>query len=58
MKIHCVVKGYHDCLFDVEVEEHFDLSKKIGSRGQAIAVGRAQRELVPFLLPIADGSER
>ena len=28
MKIHYVVKGYHECLFDVEVEEHFELPKK------------------------------
>ena len=38
MKIHCVVKGYHKCLFDIEVEKHFELSKKIGSRGQALKV--------------------
>ena len=36
MKIHCVVKGYHECLFDVNVGEHFELSKKIGSRGNEI----------------------
>ena len=28
IKIPCVVKGYHECLFDVEVGEHFELSKK------------------------------
>jgi len=28
VKIPCVVKGYHECLFDVEVGEHFELSKK------------------------------
>jgi len=50
MKIHCVVKGYHECLFDVEVGEHFELSKVCNSRGQ---LGRIQRELVPFLWPIA-----
>ena len=60
MKIHCVVKGYHECLFDVEVGEHFELTKKIGSRGQALKVcnsreqlGHIQGELVPYLWPIA-----
>ena len=24
MTNHCVVKGYHECLFDVEVGEHFE----------------------------------
>ena len=59
MKIHCVVKGYHECLFDVEVGEHFELSKKIGSRGQALKIcnsreqlGHIQGALVPFLWPI------
>ena len=28
LKIHCVVKGYHECLLDIEVGEHFELSKK------------------------------
>ena len=27
MKIHCVVKGDHECLFDVEVREHFERKK-------------------------------
>jgi len=56
MKIHCVVKGYHECLFDAEVGEQ----KNIGSRGQALKVcnsrgqlGHIQGELVPFLWPIA-----
>jgi len=26
MKIPCVVKGYHECLFDVKVGEHLILS--------------------------------
>ena len=57
MKIPCVVKGYHECLFDVEAREHFELSKKIGSRGQALKVcnsreqlSHIQGELVPFLM--------
>ena len=45
MKIHCVVKGYHECLFDIEVEEHFELSKKIGSRGQALKVCNSREQL-------------
>ena len=45
MKIHCVVKGYHECLFDVEVGEHFELSKKIGSRGQALKVCNSREQL-------------
>ena len=62
IKIHCVVKGYHECLFDVEVGEYFELSKEIGSRGQALkvcnsreqlALGHSQGALVPFLWPIA-----
>ena len=59
MKIPCVVKGYRECLFDVEIGEHFELSKKIGSRGQALKVcnsrgqlGHIQGELVPLLWPI------
>jgi len=27
IKIHCVMKGYHECLFDVEVGEHFEREK-------------------------------
>ena len=64
MKIHCVVKGYHECLFDIEVGEHLELSKENGSREQALKVcntrgqlGHIQGELVPFLWPIADGSK-
>ena len=64
VKNHCVLKGYHGCLLDVEVGEHFELSKKIGSRRQALKVynsrgqlGHIQGELVPFLWPIADGSK-
>jgi len=60
MEIHCVVKGYQECLFDVEVGENFELSRKIRSRGQALKVcnsrgqlGHIQGELVPFLWPIA-----
>jgi len=60
VKISCVVKGYHECLFDVEVGEHFELSKKIGSRRQVLKVctsreqlGHIQGGLVPFLWPIA-----
>ena len=45
MKIHCVVKGYHECLFDVEVGEHFELSKKIVSRGQALKVCNSREQL-------------
>ena len=45
MKIYCDVKGYHECLSDVEVGEHFELPKKIGSREQALKVCNSRGQL-------------
>ena len=45
MKLHCVVKGYHECLFDLEDDEHFELSRKIESRGEALKVCNCRGQL-------------
>lgn len=48
-----VVKGYHECLFSVQVGERFTAQKKRGDRGNAFKVmgdqgqlGHLQRDLV------------
>ena len=53
LSIFCVVKGYHECTFEVNVGETFLASKKRGERGNAFKVigdrgqlGHLQRELV------------
>lgn len=55
----CVVKGYQECLFDVDIEEEFEIKSKIGSKGRAFKLcnnrgqlGHLQRELVAPLWPL------
>ena len=33
--ISCDVKGYQECLFDVDIGEEFEIKSKIGSKGRA-----------------------
>ena len=58
--IRCVVKGYQECLFDVDIGEEFEIKSKIGSKGRAFKLcnnrgqlGHLQRELVAPLWPLA-----
>lgn len=57
--IPCVVKGYHECRFQVKVGDTFYATKKNGSKGRAFKVcdsrgqlGHLQRELVNILWPL------
>lgn len=58
--ISCVVKGYQECLFDVDIGEEFEIKSKIGSQGRAFKLcdkrgqlGHLQRELVAPLWLLA-----
>ena len=58
--IRCVVKGYQECLFDVDIGEKFEIKSKIGSKGRAFKLcnnrgqlGHLQPELVAPLWPLA-----
>ena len=58
--ISCVVKGYQECLFDVDIGEEFEIKSKIGSKGRAFKLcdkrgqlGHLQRELVAPLWLLA-----
>lgn len=58
--IHCVVKGYQECLFDVDIGEEFEIKSKIRSKGRAFKLcnnrgqlGHLQRELVAPLCLLA-----
>lgn len=62
IKIHCAVKGFHECPFTIDVGEEIFTHKKHGSKGRAIKVssergqlGHLQRELVSPLWPFKDG---
>ena len=57
--VRCVVKGYHECPFEVNVGEIFYAFKKRGERGNAFRVtndrgqlGHLQIELVGPLWPL------
>ena len=54
-----IVKGYHECPFEVELGDKFSLTRKLGDRGRALKVtdgrgqlGHIQKELVEPLWPI------
>jgi hypothetical protein len=53
-----VVKGYHECLFTVNLGEEFTAEKKRAERGNAFKVvngrGHLQRELVTILWPLTE----
>lgn len=58
--IRCVVKGYQECLFDVDIGEEFEIKRKIGSKGRAFKLcnnrgqlGHLQRELLAPLWLLA-----
>ena len=58
--ISCVVKGYQECLFDVDIGEEYEIKSKIGSKGRAFKLcdkrgqlGHLQRELVAPLWLLA-----
>ena len=58
LSIRCVVKDYHECPFEVNIEENFYAFKKRGERGNAFKVtndrgqlGHLQIELVSPLGP-------
>lgn len=51
-----ILKGYHECHFSVSNGDQFEISRKIGEKGQAFEVlsddgqlGHLQKELVPIL---------
>ena len=57
--VHAIVKGYHECPFEVELGDKFSLNRKRGDRGKALKVidgrgqlGHIQKELVGPLWPI------
>ena len=57
--VHAIVKGYHECPFEVELGDKFSLTRKLGDRGRALKVtdgrgqlGHIQKELVEPLWPI------
>ena len=57
--VRCVVKGYHECEFNVNLEEEFVAEKKKGARERAFRVydgrgqlGHLERELVASLWPL------
>lgn len=57
--IYAIVKGYHECPFDINIGEKFNVSKKRGERSNALRLhaergqpGHLQKELVPVLWPI------
>ena len=59
LSIRCVVKGYHECPFEVNIKEKFYAFKKGGERGNAFKVthdwgklGHLQIELVSPLWPL------
>ena len=59
LSVRCVVKGYHECTFEVNVGEIFYAFKKRGERGNAFRVtndwgqlGHLQIELVGPLWPL------
>ena len=59
LSVRCVVKGYHECPFEVNVGEIFYAFKKRGKRGNAFRVtndrgqlGHLQIELVGPLWPL------
>ena len=59
LSIRCVVKGYHECPFEVNIGETFYAFKKRGERGNAFKVtndrgqlGHLQIELVSPLWPL------
>lgn len=58
--ISCVVKGYQECLFDVDIGEEFEIKSKIRSKRRAFKLcdkrgqlGHLQRELVAPLWLLA-----
>ena len=64
LTVDAIVKGYHECPFNVGTEdpagqEHFRISRKRADRGNALRVhssrgqlGHLQKELVSILWPI------
>ena len=48
IKVHCVVKGYQECKFNVNTGGEFFALRKHGSRGRAFRVcnGRGQLDLL------------
>ena len=51
--INCVAKGYHDCIFQVEIGERFVTMHKYGTKGRAFKIlndrgqlGHLERDLV------------
>jgi len=64
LRISCVVKGYQECPFQVDIGEVFYAHKKIGSRGRAFKVtngrgqlGHLEKGLVTPLWRLRDGLE-
>ena len=62
LSVRCVVKGYHECSFEVNVGEIFYAFKKRGERGNAFRVtndpgqlGHLQIKLVGPLWPLHHG---
>lgn len=46
LSVNATTKGYHECLFDATVhepgDEHFNISRKRGDRGNALRVHRKE----------------
>ena len=45
LRVDCIVKGYHDCQFNMYVGEEFVASKKLGPKGKAFRVSNGRGQL-------------
>ena len=45
LRVDCIVKGYHDCQFNMYVGEEFVASKKLGPKGKVFRVSNGRGQL-------------